>query len=245
RAAWAAGPAPRPARWPFRGWPRRRSASALRWRGRACGPVPFRPPCPRAAPPRFPVVPGPRRRGFSFMVVDSPRRGQRFLSDNGGMGEADTDAVGALADPVRRRLYEYVAGREGETSRAEAAGAVGVRRTLAAFHLDKLVEAGLLTTSRRKLSGREGPGSGRPAKLYRRADRQVNVHLPPRDYETAAHLLAEAVQHSGVEESLHAAARAEGRRRGRAAAVERPVDADGLCEVLTRLGYEPAADEEE
>lgn len=179
------------------------------------------------------------------MVVDSPRRGQRFLSDNEGMGEADIDAVGALADPVRRRLYEYVAGREGETSRAEAAGAVGVRRTLAAFHLDKLVEAGLLTTSRRKLSGREGPGSGRPAKLYRRADRQVNVHLPPRDYETAAHLLAEAVQHSGAEESLHAAARAEGRRRGGAAAVERPVDADGLCEVLTRLGYEPAADEEE
>ncbi|UOE22098.1 helix-turn-helix domain-containing protein [Thermobifida halotolerans] len=161
------------------------------------------------------------------------------------MDEADIDAVGALADPLRRRLYEYVVGREGETSRAEAAEAVGVQRTLAAFHLDRLVEAGLLATSRRKPSGRGGPGSGRPAKLYRRADRQVDVHLPPRDYETAAHLLAEAVQRSGAEEALYAAARAEGSRRGSAAPAERPVDLDRLGELLAGLGYEPAAEAEE
>ncbi|KUP97989.1 helix-turn-helix transcriptional regulator [Thermobifida cellulosilytica] len=159
------------------------------------------------------------------------------------MSQADIDAVSALADPVRRRLYEYVAGRDGETSRAEAADAVGVQRTLAAFHLDKLVEAGLLTTSRRKLSGREGPGSGRPAKLYRRADRQVDVHLPPRDYESAAHLLAEAVQRAGAEEPLYAAARAEGRRRGGAVSAEGPVDLEQLREALVSLGYEPAADD--
>lgn len=50
-------------------------------------------------------------------------------------------------------------------SRAEAADAVGVARTLAAFHLGKLVDAGLLEVAHRRLTGRSGPGAGRPAKV--------------------------------------------------------------------------------
>ncbi|MBB6173964.1 putative ArsR family transcriptional regulator [Nocardiopsis mwathae] len=162
------------------------------------------------------------------------------------MTESGIDAVGVLADPLRRRLYEFVVDSGGEVSRAEAAQAVGAQRTLVAFHLDKLAAAGLLDVARRKLSGRDGPGSGRPAKLYRRADRQLSVQLPPRDYETAARVLAEAVQAHGAEEALHAAAHEEGVRRG---AELRSADGGSgalplgdLTRRLERLGYEPTPD---
>ena len=51
-------------------------------------------------------------------------------------------SVAALAEPVRRRLYVYVATQRGPVGRAAAAAAAGVPRTVAAFHLDRLVEAG-------------------------------------------------------------------------------------------------------
>ncbi|GAA4938544.1 helix-turn-helix domain-containing protein [Streptomonospora halophila] len=154
------------------------------------------------------------------------------------------DALSVLAEPLRRRLYEYVADHGGEVSRAQAAEAVGARRTLAAFHLDKLVEAGLLEVERRKVSGREGPGSGRPAKLYRRSRREHALHLPPRDYGTAAALLAEAVDRAGAEEALHAAAREEGERRGAAHAADGgPVSSADLAGWLERHGYEPVCAE--
>ncbi|GAB3206715.1 helix-turn-helix transcriptional regulator [Marinactinospora thermotolerans] len=159
------------------------------------------------------------------------------------MTDSGIEAVGALSEPLRRRLYRYVVEHGGEVSRAEAAEATGAQRNLVAFHLDKLVEVGLLEVTRRKVSGREGPGSGRPAKLYRRSAREHAVRLPPRDYETAAHLLAEAVERHGAEEALYAAARAEGARRG-AALADRghgPASPD-LGELRARLeeeGYEP------
>ena len=55
----------------------------------------------------------------------------------------------------------------------EAAASVGISRALAAFHLDRLVKDGLLIPEYRRLSGRTGPGAGRPAKLYRRAPREA------------------------------------------------------------------------
>ncbi|HEY9382405.1 MAG TPA: hypothetical protein VIP80_02720, partial [Gemmatimonadales bacterium] len=94
--------------------------------------------------------------------------------------------LAALEEPARRALYCYVVNRHAEVGRDEAAQAVGVSRTLAGFHLDRLVEEGLLDTSFRRLSGRAGPGAGRPAKLYRRSDRQLEVALPERRYELAA-----------------------------------------------------------
>ena len=107
--------------------------------------------------------------------------------------DRDLPAVATLAEPLRRRLYDYVVGREGPVGRDEAAAATSVSRGLAAFHLDRLADAGLLETSYARLSGRTGPGAGRPAKLYRRADRTFDVSVPPRDYEVPARLLAEVV----------------------------------------------------
>ncbi|MFG2074874.1 helix-turn-helix transcriptional regulator [Nonomuraea maritima] len=147
----------------------------------------------------------------------------------------DLEALALLHDPVRRSLYDVVASRGGDVGRGEAADAAGVSRTLAGHHLDKLVEAGLLESGFRAPE-RKGPGSGRPAKVYRRAGGERSVSLPPRDYVTLASVLAAVVDELGAEEAAERAARAEGARIGgrhRGEPVER---------VLAGRGYEPFAE---
>ncbi|MET9229608.1 helix-turn-helix domain-containing protein [Lentzea sp. NPDC003310] len=100
-------------------------------------------------------------------------------------------AVAALDEPNRRRLYDLVARQTAPISKDEAARAVALPRTTAGFHLDKLVEMGLLTTVRERRTG--GPGAGRPAKLYQRSAEQIEVSLPDRRYEAASHLLTDAL----------------------------------------------------
>ncbi|HEU5031108.1 MAG TPA: transcriptional regulator [Spirillospora sp.] len=152
----------------------------------------------------------------------------------------DIEAVALLQDPVRRRLYEFVVGRGREVGRNEAAEAAGVGRTLAAFHLDKLVDGGLLEAGSRRLSGRSGPGAGRPAKVYRRSARERGVSLPARDYRTVAGLLAEAAERAGLDEEVREAAR----REGAALAVGAPCgDLDALAVVLEERGYEPVRED--
>src|SRR5689334_22236948 len=99
-----------------------------------------------------------------------------------------------LDDPLRRRLYEYVADSDGPVSQDQAAAVTGIGRSLAAYHLDKLADAGLLTVGYQRLTGRNGPGAGRPAKLYTRSSREMRVSVPPRDYELLARLLLAAVE---------------------------------------------------
>ncbi|MER6997688.1 helix-turn-helix domain-containing protein [Streptomyces sp. NPDC000410] len=149
----------------------------------------------------------------------------------------DIDAIAVLQDPVRRRLYEYVAAQGREVSRNEAAEAAGVARTLAAHHLDKLTEAGLLESGSRRLTGRSGPGAGRPAKVYTRARTERSVSLPARDYRTAAELLAEAAEQAGLDAGLCAAARRRGEAlRGSAAPCG---GLDEAAKMLAARGYEP------
>ncbi|MWA15813.1 helix-turn-helix domain-containing protein [Streptomyces sp. BA2] len=149
----------------------------------------------------------------------------------------DIDAIAVLQDPVRRRLYEYVAAQGREVGRNEAAEAAGVARTLAAHHLDKLADAGLLDSGSRRLTGRSGPGAGRPAKVYTRSRAERTVSLPARDYRTAAELLAEAAEQAGLDAGLRAAARRRGEAlRGAAAPCE---DLEEAMEMLAARGYEP------
>lgn len=108
--------------------------------------------------------------------------------------DAALDRVAVLADPVRRNLYRFVAGQPEGAGRDAAATAVGISRALAAFHLDRLADAGLLEVGYRRLGARRGPGAGRPAKIYRRAAGEVAVTLPDRRYETAADLFASAIE---------------------------------------------------
>jgi predicted ArsR family transcriptional regulator len=165
--------------------------------------------------------------------------------------EDEVSSIALLDDPVRRSLYQFVAGRPEPVSRGEAAEAVGVQRTLAAFHLDKLADEGLLDVEFRRLSGRSGPGAGRPAKLYRRSTREIEVSLPPRSYDVAARLLASAIHRSEggdteVRESLDVVAFELGRRLGQEAARRLPSRAsvtsrrEAMMDVLREQGFEPS-----
>jgi predicted ArsR family transcriptional regulator len=158
---------------------------------------------------------------------------------------SDISVVAVLDDPVRRRLYEYVVLQPHGVSRNEAAQAVGIQRTLAAFHLDRLAEAGLVSVSFRRPDGRTGPGAGRPAKLYQRAVTEHQVSVPPRDYRSAAELLAEVVDVTGAEPELQRSARSRGAATGRSARREAGADADRnlVVAALTAQGYQPYRDD--
>ena len=82
----------------------------------------------------------------------------------------------------------------GGVTRDDAVETTAVARLVAAFHLDKLVDAGLLRAEFGRPPGRGGPGAGRLAKYYLRAVDEPSVTVPERRYELPAPLLAEAVE---------------------------------------------------
>jgi predicted ArsR family transcriptional regulator len=149
-------------------------------------------------------------------------------------------ALTSLGDTTRRRVYEHVAAQAGPVSRDEVAREAGIGRTLAAYHLDRLAGEGLLEVTYERRSGRSGPGAGRPAKLYARAQREVSVNVPPRDYPLAARLLADAAADDPdghVQRSLLAAAERLGHEIAGEAG-KRELEA-----LLRERGYEPYDDE--
>jgi predicted ArsR family transcriptional regulator len=174
--------------------------------------------------------------------------------------------VGALVEPARRALYLYVASQADAVSREQAATAIGLPLHSAKFHLDRLVEENLLEVEFRRLSGRTGPGAGRPSKLYRRSPRQLSVSLPERRYDLAGDVLASAIGRSiqdgtPVVEAVRQAAAAEGRSIADAYMAEphaaaRPTtpevgsgrddgDLARTADVLALHGYEPRTSERE
>jgi predicted ArsR family transcriptional regulator len=161
----------------------------------------------------------------------------------GVVPSGDDDAlrrVSSLGDANRRRLYEHVAAQQEPVSRDDAAAACGLGRATAAYHLDRLVEDGLLAASFARPHGRSGPGAGRPAKHYARAETDVAVTLPPRDYQLAAEILVRAVDgdRSGA---LVRALGESASEIGRELAAARPQVGD-LMTFLTDQGFEPYAD---
>ena len=101
-------------------------------------------------------------------------------------------AVAALVDPVRRALYDHVRRQAHPVSREEAADAVSISRNLSAFHLDKLVDAGLLR-ARYEAPTDQPRGRGRAPKVYEPADGTLTLSVPPRQYELVGEILADAV----------------------------------------------------
>jgi len=150
--------------------------------------------------------------------------------------------VGALAEPARRGLYLYVAAQPEAVSREQAAEGCDLPPHSAKFHLDRLVDEGLLDVEFRRLSGRSGPGAGRPAKLYRRSGREVSVSLPERRYDLAGRVLAAAVERAAggdvpLPVAVAEAAAGEGRRAVPADLVGD--DAERMTAALAACGYEP------
>ena len=160
---------------------------------------------------------------------------------------APLEALGALAEPLRRRVYQYVLTQEEPVGRDQAATALGVARSVAAFHLDKLVDAGLLEVEYRRPPGRGGPGAGRPAKWYKATAHEVALSVPERHYEVAASLLARSLAvarpSDPTRHALAEAARDYGHALAAASALSSVASpADRLQEVATVLadqGYEP------
>ncbi|OBF39238.1 transcriptional regulator [Mycobacterium sp. ACS1612] len=168
---------------------------------------------------------------------------------SGTFTDRDAAGIGALSDPLRRRLYLFVCAQPDPVSRELAADRLGLAPHQVKFHLDRLERDGLLDAIYARVSGRSGPGAGRPAKLYRRTDREIAVSLPERQYQLAGRLMADAIAESTdagtpVIEVLHRLAHSHGRRLGDAAVgdqLPRTVTAalDLAVRTLAENGYEP------
>ena len=164
--------------------------------------------------------------------------------------------IAVLDLPVRRDLYRLLCAAEGEwLSRDDASDALGIGRPLAAFHLDKLVDAGVVETRFERRTGRSGPGAGRPSKLYRPIGTEVSASVPDRHYDLAGSLLAAAVAEATstgapvadcLREAAHAAGVVVGSDASAAAAAAGNGEArrDAVAAVLRAHGYEPALDAE-
>ena len=162
------------------------------------------------------------------------------------MDAADLMAVALLAEPTRQQLYLYMRDRQEPVGREESARATGIKPRLAAFHLDRMAEAGLLEVEYRRLSGRVGPGAGRPAKLYSLSSRSFSVEVPQTRYALAASMMATALSDGGTAaggaESLRNVATAVGQRLGdeiRRRTRAKAARLEAVQGQLKQLGYEP------
>lgn len=154
-------------------------------------------------------------------------------------------AIAALQHPLSRQAYELVVER-GWVSRDDTAAGLDIQRSVAAFHLDKLLDAGLLEARYERTSGRTGPGAGRTAKLYGCSSRELDLSLPPRRYDLASSLLADALVRTSAEpgqadQALGDVARDAGHQMGRAAAASqgRASSRTALLRGLAENGYRP------
>lgn len=162
-------------------------------------------------------------------------------------GSRSWETLHLLSEPTRRQIYNAVRHAESALSRDDVATLTGINRRLASFHLDRLAEGGLLSVGYARPSGRGGPGAGRPAKRFTAKAADVEITIPPRRYDIAARVLAEAIDTAspGMDVKAHALQIAEqqGRRIGELRAPGGRVGSDDAVTLavtaLTDLGYEP------
>jgi predicted ArsR family transcriptional regulator len=165
----------------------------------------------------------------------------------GDMDRAAVAAVAALADDVRRALYEHVRAAGQPVTREDAATAVGISRKLAAFHLDKLVELGVLRSGFGPATGRS---VGRAPRRSEPAADDIAVRVPERSPELLASILVEAVSTERDDERAEDAVLRVARERGVAlGAAERARVRGGRvgaeralatsADLLARHGFEP------
>ncbi|QIP88057.1 transcriptional regulator [Streptomyces sp. Tu 2975] len=162
---------------------------------------------------------------------------------------AGVEAVSVLADEVRRTLYRFARRAHRPVTREEAAADAGISAKLAAFHLDKLVAAGLLH------SRYDSPGGvsrvGRKPKVYEPAETDIRISIPERRPDVLAEILVDAVLEQGQGEDAQSAALRTARRRGEelGAATRSDIRPGRLgpersitltASVLEEFGFEPA-----
>jgi predicted ArsR family transcriptional regulator len=151
----------------------------------------------------------------------------------------DLDALAVLAEPQRRRMLTHVQTR-GPSTVAELTDALSLGRTLVAFHLRKLVEAGFVAA----LAPEPSAGrTGRPAQRWGSTGRELAVSVPERRYDLLAGLLLDALAENSGDEPAQVTAERVARRRGAELAQELGAPRRGalarLETLLTALGYLP------
>lgn len=189
-------------------------------------------------------------RSSTFPAENSNTNIWRYTASMLAGFEAGTAAVAVLEDELRRELYLMVRRAKRPLTREDVADAAGISRRLAAFHLDKLVDRGLLLTHYARPPGRSGPGAGRSAKFYRPSELEVDVSIPERRYDLAGQLLIRAIRSASPEEPASIAALRVSREAGlsigqrlrqekrlRPPGTERALTA--VTDVLEKHGFEP------
>ncbi|MGH2727011.1 MAG: helix-turn-helix domain-containing protein [Actinomycetota bacterium] len=163
------------------------------------------------------------------------------------------ERAAVLEDELRLRIYRYLRRSGRPATREEVAEEAGISRRLAAFHLEKLLESGLLKSHYARPPGRGGPGAGRSAKYYEPSNVEVSVTIPERHYELAGSLLVDAVRQAAPGESAQDTALRVSAERGREIGEgfrrerrlgrpgpERTISA--AQDLLETYGYEPYRD---
>jgi predicted ArsR family transcriptional regulator len=157
-------------------------------------------------------------------------------------------AVAALDDELRCGMYLFIRQSGRPVTRDEAAASVGISRKLAAFHLDKLVDAGVLRSKVEPAGGVRKVG--RTPRVYEPADIDIKVSIPARQYDVLAQMLVQAVLTERPDErASDAALRVAGERGEDLGAAQRAQARPGrlgaeraltLAEaVLSQHGFEP------
>jgi predicted ArsR family transcriptional regulator len=162
-------------------------------------------------------------------------------------GDSAIRAIAVLDDELRRTMYTFIRAARRPVTRAEAAAAAGISSKLAAFHLDKLVDAGVLRADYRPTDGVRKVG--RAPKMYQPVDTDISVSIPPRLHQLLADILLDAALSAGDRNVRHEARRAaldrgraigdterEQARAGRLGA-ERALTL--AATVMSRHGFEP------
>jgi len=149
-------------------------------------------------------------------------------------------AVAALDEPSRRGMYAYIRSVRRPVTRDEAAAAVGISRKLAAFHLDKLVEAGVLLARSAPRPGRVG----RAPKVYEPSALDIQVRIPPRSHDLLADILIDAAlpEPAPALQAAHTRGEAIGaaeRTRARPGRLGSERALTHTAELLARHGFEP------
>ena len=115
-----------------------------------------------------------------------------------GMEARAVAAIAILDDEVRRMLYTTVRDAPEPVTREAAADAVGISRNLAAFHLDKLVAAGLLQA---RTAAPAPSRVGRAPKVYEPSGRDIAVQIPQRDHTLLAQILLDAAADTPIDDT--------------------------------------------
>jgi predicted ArsR family transcriptional regulator len=123
-------------------------------------------------------------------------------------------AAAALDGELSWRIYAFIRERRQAVTRRDVAEAVGISRTLAAFHHEKLLTRGLLRAHYARPAGRGGPGAGRPAKYYEPSDEEIQVSIPQRRYDVVGRLFIAAIHDQAQGEGVRDAALRVARERG-------------------------------